>query len=131
MLLMFQKEGTVVAFALIPLIARQGKVNRWHFAHASRKVRDIEQYCQYSFFVSVRAMANKLAYHVGLHGRGIRTTLWHQILYHFASLPLVLLRWTTYRKNACLKRLFAESVEMERRNGEEIIDEDIAQLPPP
>ncbi|HEC8710353.1 TPA: hypothetical protein R4C66_002168 [Salmonella enterica subsp. enterica serovar Poona] len=44
----------------IPLIARQGKVNRWHFAHASRKVRDIEQNCQYSFFVSVRAMAKQI-----------------------------------------------------------------------
>lgn len=44
----------------IPLIARQGKVNRWHFAHASRKIRDVEQSCQFSFFVSVRAMAKQI-----------------------------------------------------------------------
>lgn len=44
----------------IPLIARQGKVNRWHFAHASRKIGNIEQSCHYSFFVSVRAMAKQI-----------------------------------------------------------------------
>ncbi|MCV2510918.1 competence protein CoiA family protein [Leclercia pneumoniae] len=44
----------------IPLIARQGSINRWHFAHASRKIDDIEQNCEYSFLVSVRAMAKQI-----------------------------------------------------------------------
>lgn len=52
--------GCICPSCHIPLIARQGKVNRWHFAHASRKLEDIEQSCQYSFFVSVRAMAKQI-----------------------------------------------------------------------
>ncbi|ECN1504218.1 hypothetical protein YT21_24285 [Salmonella enterica subsp. enterica serovar Newport] len=52
--------GCVCPSCHLPLIARQGKVNRWHFAHAGRKVGDIAQSCQYSFFVSVRAMARQI-----------------------------------------------------------------------
>lgn len=55
-----RKCGCICPSCKIPLIARQGKVNRWHFAHASRKIDDIEQNCEYSFFVSVRAMAKQI-----------------------------------------------------------------------
>jgi hypothetical protein len=43
-----------------PLIARQGEVKQWHFAHASRGVEneDIRQ-CEYSFFLSVALMAKQ------------------------------------------------------------------------
>lgn len=44
-----------------PLIARQGEVNQWHFAHASRSVYDqTGKACEYSFFVSVRLMARQV-----------------------------------------------------------------------
>ncbi len=45
-----------------PLIARQGDINEWHFAHLSNKeaVNNIEDICEYSFFSSVRMMALQL-----------------------------------------------------------------------
>lgn len=55
-----RKCGCICPSCHIPLIARQGRINRWHFAHASRKIEDLEQGCQYSFFVSVRAMAKQI-----------------------------------------------------------------------
>lgn len=55
-----RKCGCICPSCHIHLIARQGKINRWHFAHASRNIEDIEQSCQYSFFVSVRAMAKQI-----------------------------------------------------------------------
>ncbi|EHO5973683.1 hypothetical protein KLY11_003881 [Salmonella enterica] len=55
-----RKCGCICPSCKIPLIARQGRVNRWHFAHASRKIDDIERNCEYSFFVSVRAMAKQI-----------------------------------------------------------------------
>lgn len=43
-----------------PLIARQGDINEWHFAHASRNVsKEIEDKCEYSFWVSVTLMAKQ------------------------------------------------------------------------
>ena len=45
----------------MPLIARQGNVREWHFAHHSRTAgASIERECEYSFFVSVRLMAKQL-----------------------------------------------------------------------
>lgn len=44
----------------LPLIARQGDINQWHFAHSGNKKKtseNIEEICQYSFFSSVRMMA--------------------------------------------------------------------------
>jgi len=44
----------------LALIARHGNINRWHFAHAGRKNKSIDNECEYSFFVSVRAMAKQI-----------------------------------------------------------------------
>ncbi|HBQ9086879.1 TPA: hypothetical protein L9C83_005112 [Klebsiella quasipneumoniae] len=55
-----RKCGCVCPSCRLPLVARQGKKNDWHFAHASRKVHDIDQECDFSFFVSVRAMAKQI-----------------------------------------------------------------------
>lgn len=52
--------GCICPSCRIPLIARQGKANRWHFAHASRDVDEVEKECEFSFFVSVRTMAKQL-----------------------------------------------------------------------
>ena len=52
--------GCICPSCGIPLIARQGKANRWHFAHSSRNVDEIEKECTFSFFVSVRTMAKQL-----------------------------------------------------------------------
>ncbi|MDR3105143.1 MAG: hypothetical protein LBU96_11925 [Yokenella regensburgei] len=52
--------GCVCPSCAIPLIARQGQANRWHFAHASRKVDEVETECAFSFYVSVRMMAKQL-----------------------------------------------------------------------
>ena len=44
-----------------PLIARQGAIKDWHFAHASRTVYDkTQKRCEYSFYVSIRMMARQL-----------------------------------------------------------------------
>lgn len=44
-----------------PLIARQGNVKEWHFAHASRSVYSkTEKECSFSFYVSVRMMARQV-----------------------------------------------------------------------
>lgn len=44
------------------LIAKQGDVNEWHFAHLSNKdaVNNVKDICQYSFYTSVRLMALQL-----------------------------------------------------------------------
>jgi len=44
------------------LIAKQGNVNEWHFAHLSNKdaVNNVNDICQYSFYTSVRLMALQL-----------------------------------------------------------------------
>jgi len=42
------------------LIARQGEVKQWHFAHATRGTyKSTEDKCDFSFFVSVRMMARQ------------------------------------------------------------------------
>jgi len=44
-----------------PLIARQGEVREWHFAHQSRAdQKKTEEPCQYSFAVSLRLMLKQL-----------------------------------------------------------------------
>jgi len=43
-----------------PLIARQGHIKQWHFAHASRGVEQEIHQCEYSFFLSVALMAKQL-----------------------------------------------------------------------
>jgi hypothetical protein len=54
-------NGCVCPSCDTPLIARQGDVNDWHFAHASRKVYEqTSQKCEYSFYVSVRMMVRQL-----------------------------------------------------------------------
>lgn len=38
--------GCICPSSRIPLIAQQGKVNRWHFAHASRNVDEVNKECE-------------------------------------------------------------------------------------
>lgn len=53
--------GCICPSCKTPLIARQGNVNEWHFAHASRSVYGkTEHECEFSFYVSVRMMARQL-----------------------------------------------------------------------
>lgn len=44
------------------LIAKQGDINEWHFAHLSNKesIDTVENICEYSFYTSVRLMALQL-----------------------------------------------------------------------
>lgn len=45
-----------------PLIARQGELKEWHFAHRSQKIHDkTRQECDFSFALSVRLMIRQLA----------------------------------------------------------------------
>jgi hypothetical protein len=45
-----------------PLIARQGQIKQWHFAHQSRGVHaEISNECDYSFEMSVRLMLRQLS----------------------------------------------------------------------
>ena len=46
----------------LPLIARQGEIKEWHFAHATRKdkYKNTKEDCEFSFIVSVRMMARQL-----------------------------------------------------------------------
>jgi hypothetical protein len=44
-----------------PLVARQGEVREWHFAHFTRNAATrAEQPCDFSFYVSVRMMSRQL-----------------------------------------------------------------------
>lgn len=53
--------GCICPSCKTPLIARQGNVKEWHFAHASRSVYSrTEKECQFSFYVSVRMMARQV-----------------------------------------------------------------------
>ena len=55
-----KKCGCICPSCKAPLIARQGKVNHWHFAHASRQVfLETQKNCVFSFFVAVRMMARQ------------------------------------------------------------------------
>jgi hypothetical protein len=52
--------GCVCPSCNIPLVARKGDVNVWHFAHIARNAgTDVDTPCEYSFFVSVRLMAQQ------------------------------------------------------------------------
>ena len=45
----------------MPLVARQGPIRDWHFAHLSRgEGAAVQRECKYSFLVSVRLMAKQL-----------------------------------------------------------------------
>jgi len=53
--------GCICPSCKSPLIARQGNLKEWHFAHASRSVYSrTERECQFSFYVSVRMMARQV-----------------------------------------------------------------------
>lgn len=41
------------------MIARQGSVREWHFAHATKGSR-AERFCEYSALVSIRLMAHQV-----------------------------------------------------------------------
>lgn len=53
--------GCVCPSCGLPLVARQGRDREWHFAHATRGIKDgATQTCEFSFYVSVRLMARQL-----------------------------------------------------------------------
>lgn len=53
--------GCVCPSCETPLVARQGDVKEWHFAHASRDVySQTKRECSYSFYLSVRMMARQI-----------------------------------------------------------------------
>ena len=54
--------GCICPSCKTPLIARQGELKEWHFAHRSRSVHeDTKKECEYSFAVSVRLMIRQLS----------------------------------------------------------------------
>jgi hypothetical protein len=56
-----QDCGCVCPSCNLPLVARMGDVNVWHFAHRARNAgTDVAAPCEYSFFVSVRLMAQQI-----------------------------------------------------------------------
>lgn len=56
------KCGCICPSCKTPLIARQGDLKEWHFAHRTRDVhQDTKNECEYSFSVSVRLMVRQLA----------------------------------------------------------------------
>lgn len=56
-----QECGCICPSCKTPLIARQGHVNEWHFAHASRThYAQTQNECDYSFYMSVRLMARQI-----------------------------------------------------------------------
>lgn len=55
------KCGCVCESCGTPLIARQGEIREWHFAHASKGVSGYtKKECEYSFWVSVVSMAKQV-----------------------------------------------------------------------
>lgn len=53
--------GCICPSCETPLIARQGDINEWHFAHASKGVfSNTKNKCEYSFWVSVTLMAKQI-----------------------------------------------------------------------
>lgn len=53
--------GCICPSCHTPLEARQGNINVWHFAHASKKVYEkTSNECEYSFYLSIRLMARQL-----------------------------------------------------------------------
>ena len=55
------KCGCICPSCSTPLLARQGEINEWHFAHASKGVSEsTKSECEYSFWVSVTLMAKQV-----------------------------------------------------------------------
>lgn len=53
--------GCICPSCKMPLQAKQGGINQWHFAHFSRGTSDLTQNeCEYSFWVSVLSMAKEI-----------------------------------------------------------------------
>lgn len=56
-----KKCGCICPSCKMPFIARQGEVNEWHFAHATKTGHEqTKQACEFSFYVSVRMMAKQV-----------------------------------------------------------------------
>lgn len=56
-----RKSACICWSCRMPLVARQGDVKQWHFAHATRGTyRETQDRCEFSFFVSVRMMARQV-----------------------------------------------------------------------
>lgn len=57
-----ERCGCVCPACGLPLVARHGEVNAWHFAHVVRNaVVEVREPCEFSFYVSVRLMAEQIA----------------------------------------------------------------------
>lgn len=53
--------GCICPSCKMPLQARQGKINQWHFSHSSRGASKLtEKECNFSFWVSVLSMAKQI-----------------------------------------------------------------------
>lgn len=53
--------GCICPSCKMPLQARQGKINQWHFSHSSRGASKLtEKECDFSFWVSVLSMAKQI-----------------------------------------------------------------------
>lgn len=53
--------GCICASCGLPLVARHGDVNEWHFAHlTSHGHKNAKKACEFSFFVSVRQMIKQI-----------------------------------------------------------------------
>ncbi|GEK16156.1 competence protein CoiA family protein [Aliivibrio fischeri] len=56
-----KQSGCICPSCKTPLFARQGEINVWHFAHASKGVSEnTVKECEYSFWVSVVSMAKQI-----------------------------------------------------------------------
>lgn len=53
--------GCICPSCKAPLQAKQGKINKWHFAHYSKEDLDLENHdCKYTFWISVLSMAKEI-----------------------------------------------------------------------
>ncbi|WP_164095585.1 competence protein CoiA [Serratia marcescens] len=98
----------------IPLVARQGKANRWHFAHASRNVNEVDKECVFSFFVSVRTMAKQLLE----AGMSVMLPTWRDVIIekrngHVFSESYWITRATDVTLNGVKKECFFEGVSVD------------------
>jgi hypothetical protein len=56
-----KKCGCICPSCKMPLQAKQGRTNQWHFAHSSRGTSNLTQnQCEFSFWVSVLSMAKEI-----------------------------------------------------------------------
>ena len=54
--------GCICPSCSVPLVARQGDIKEWHFAHRSRDAStNVAQRCDYSLFMSIRLMFRQLS----------------------------------------------------------------------